>query len=286
MWSLTKRNLYLFFSSPSTIFFSLLGALIAFVLYTVFLRDNIDSALMLKNYNLLLDPWVIGGILTVTTITTTLTAFSQMIIDRGTKTLADFLITPVAYFKIQFSYIISAITISIAMQFGMLAIMYTYFSITDQLRFPFEQLVPLFLLIILSSLVWTAFSQFILSFVTRIETLGRLGTIIGTMSGFLAGVYLPSGMLPDSAQRFINLTPAIYNAALFRNLLMKKPLSQTFNSVQARHIFEKSMGVRININGPLTGSTMVIILFASFLGFSLLSLLLSKRSRNFITKQI
>ena len=106
------------------------------------------------------------------------------------------------------------------------------------------------------------------------------------MSGFLAGVYLPSGMLPDSAQRFINLTPAIYNAALFRNLLMKNPLNQTFNSVQTRHIFEKNMGVRININGPLTGSTMVIILFASFLGFSLLSLLLSKRSRNFITKQI
>ena len=36
MWAMTKRNLQLYFSNKASVFFSLLGALIAFILYVIF----------------------------------------------------------------------------------------------------------------------------------------------------------------------------------------------------------------------------------------------------------
>lgn len=43
MWAMTKRNLKLYFSNKASVFFSLLGALIAFILYVIFLQKNMQN---------------------------------------------------------------------------------------------------------------------------------------------------------------------------------------------------------------------------------------------------
>ena len=42
MWAMTKRNLKLYFSNKASVFFSLLGALIAFILYVIFLQKKTE----------------------------------------------------------------------------------------------------------------------------------------------------------------------------------------------------------------------------------------------------
>ena len=44
MLALVKRNCLLYFRNRSGVVFSLLGALISFILYLVFLKDNIESS--------------------------------------------------------------------------------------------------------------------------------------------------------------------------------------------------------------------------------------------------
>ena len=51
---------------------------------------------------------------------------------------------------------------------------------------------------------------------------------MGTASGFLVGTYVPLGVLPDFAQLLMKCTPATYIAALYRQVLMKETLSETF----------------------------------------------------------
>ena len=80
MLMLVKRNFLLYFRNRSGVFASLLGALISFVLYLIFLKANIkESWSQVPNTNQLLDMWLIGGTLGITGITTTLAAYAQLV---------------------------------------------------------------------------------------------------------------------------------------------------------------------------------------------------------------
>lgn len=288
MIAFVKRDLKLFFSSASTMFFSLLGALIAFVLYLVFLKSTMTSNIPFDSKSVLLDPWVIGGTLAVTAVTTTMSALSQMIKDRETGTLADFLMTKMDYWQLQISYLISAVIIGFLMQVIMALIMFGYFALTDGISIPWN-LAPEFLYIAaISSVVWTAFSLLCLSFVKRVDTLGKLGTIIGTAAGFFAGVYFPISSMPSAAQTLIKLTPAPYNAALYRELLMKSTINNKFTGVLSTQKlgFEKAMGIKISVNSVLSQIQLNLVMLGFMVLFLIISLALMRQSRRSIMVRI
>lgn len=176
METLIQRNLRLYFNNLSGVFFSLMGALISFGLYLLFLQQNmLSSWAQVPNTKLLLDLWLIGGTLTVTAVTTTANGLGQMIRDRETGALADPTMTDISFIGIQLSYLISAMIIGIVMQLIMLVAMVGYFGLLDQVRFSLDLVVPLFGIVLLSSLVWTAFNLLMLSFITNTDSLGKVG---------------------------------------------------------------------------------------------------------------
>lgn len=281
MFAFIKRNFILFFNSKSNLFFSVMGALIAFVLYLVFLQNNLMKSFSFKVSSDLLDSWVISGTLVVTAITTSLHALSQMIMDREQGRLADFAITSVPFWKLQTSYLFCGFLISVLMQLLMGSIMYSYFAIADGLTIPWALIPKMILIACLSSLTWTTCNLFILNFVKQVKTLGQLGSIIGTASGFFAGVYMPIGVLPHAARFITKLTPAPYNAALYRQVLMDSTMNKQLKglSLPKQQLFEKEMGIRISINGILSNQQVILVLVAFFLGFTILSILVTKHSR-------
>lgn len=281
MIAFSKRNLTLFFNSKSNLFFSVMGALIAFVLYLVFLKNNLITSFPFKLSHDLLDAWVISGILVVTAVTTSLHALSQMITDREQGRLADFTVTSVPFWQLQASYLLCSFLISVSMQLFMGLIMYSYFAVTDDITIPWELTPKIILLACLSSFVWTTFNLLILSFVKQVKTLSQLGSIIGTASGFFAGVYMPIGVLPKTAQFITKLTPAPYNAALYRQFLLKDLLKEQLSGLShvQRQLFEEQMGIRLSLNGFLSSSQMILLLGAFFLGFTLVAAVAMKHSR-------
>ena len=83
MLALLKRNFLLYFRNRSGVFFSLLGALISFILYIIFLQKNLtDAWAQLPNSGPLLNNWLMSGTLAVTGITTSLAALTQLVKDR------------------------------------------------------------------------------------------------------------------------------------------------------------------------------------------------------------
>ena len=251
MRGLISRNLRLFFASKSGIFFSMLGALISFVLYLVFLRKNMTQSWQaVSDSKKLLDLWLMGGTLAVTAITTTGNSLGQMVKDRENNRLADLILTDQSYLKIHVAYLISEWLIGIIMQIGMYLVMQVYFTVVDGLNVDLTTFGPLFLIIMFSSLLWSVFNLALLSFVKDVDTLGKINTIIGTASGFFAGVYMPIGMVPKFAQNLMKLTPAPYDAAIFRQVMMKEQLSTSFKNVPTKILsdFKANLGIIVNQN--------------------------------------
>ena len=248
MLALIKRNFLLYFRNRSGVILSLFGAIIPFVLYIVFLKNNYKD-----HSSQLMDLWLIGGVLAVTGLTTTLAAFSRQVEDRERKVTDDLFITDLGPWGLQLSYLVSSVLIGFLMQVIMFAFMLSYFTLADNISFEWGILPYLVLLMILNSLLATLINALIVQCFKSVDSLGKLATVVGATSGFLVGTYIPIGTLPNMAQNLMKLTPSNYMTSLFRQVLMKESLADTFaNNSHPQAAFEKTMGIRIEWQELLT----------------------------------
>jgi len=180
-------------------------------------------------------------------------ACSREVEDRERKVTDDLFITDLGPWGLQLSYLISSIIIGFLMQVIMFAFMLSYFTLADKISFEWGILPYLVLLMILNSLLATLINALIVQCFKSVDSLGKLATVVGATSGFLVGTYIPIGTLPNMAQNLMKLTPSNYMASLFRQVLMKESLADTFtNSSQQQADFEKTMGIRIEWQELLT----------------------------------
>ena len=248
MLALIKRNFLLYFRNRSGVILSLFGAIIPFVLYIVFLKNNYKA-----HSSQLMDLWLIGGVLAVTGLTTTLAAFSRQVEDRERKVTDDLFITDLGPWGLQLSYLVSSVIIGFLMQVIMFAFMLSYFTLVDKISFEWGSLPYLVLLMLLNSLLATLINALIVQCFKSVDSLGKLATVVGATSGFLVGTYIPIGTLPNMAQNLMKLTPSNYITSLFKQVLMKESLADTFaNNSQSQAAFEKTMGIRIEWQELLT----------------------------------
>ena len=276
MLALLKRNFLLYFRNRSGVFFSLLGALISFILYIIFLQKNLTDAWnQLPNSGPLLNNWLMSGTLAVTGITTSLAALTQLVKDREHQVDKDLYLSNQGKWRLPFSYLASAIIISFAMQVLMYVLMCSYFREVPKLYI----LPELLLIMMLSSLLSSLVNAILVYFFQSVDSLGKFATIVGTASGFLVGTYVPLGVLPDFAQLLMKCTPATYIAALYRQVLMKETLSETFkgqdNLLQE---FQEKMGVQLKWQGLLTKENTYLIVLGGILLASILWIILVKRT--------
>ena len=276
MLALLKRNFLLYFRNRPGVFFSLLGALISFILYIIFLQKNLtDAWAQLPNSGPLLNNWLMSGTLAVTGITTSLAALTQLVKDREHQVDQDLYLSNQGKWRLPFSYLASAIIISFAMQVLMYVLMCSYFREVPKLYI----LPELLLIMMLSSLLSSLVNAILVYFFQSVDSLGKFATIVGTASGFLVGTYVPLGVLPDFAQLLMKCTPATYIAALYRQVLMKETLSETFkgqdNLLQE---FQEKMGVQLKWQGLLTKENTYLIVLGGILLASILWIILVKRT--------
>ena len=213
--------------------------------------------------------------LAVTGITTSLAALTQLVKDREHQVDQDLYLSDQGKWRLPFSYLTSAIIISFFMQVLMYVLMCSYFREVPKLSILPELLLIMLLSSLLSSLVNAIFVYFFQS----VDSLGKFATIVGTASGFLVGTYVPLGILPDFAQLLMKCTPATYIAALYRQVLMKETLSETFkgqdNLLQE---FQEKMGVQLKWQGLLTKENTYLIVLGGILLASILWIVLVKKT--------
>ena len=276
MLALLKRNFTLYFRNRSGVFFSLLGALISFLLYIIFLQKNLtDAWSQLPDNTSLLNNWLMGGTLAVTGITTSFTALTQMVQDRENHVDQDLILTDLGSWGLQASYLISSIVISFVMQLFMFVVMSLYFQESPD----WSHLAEVALIMLLSSVLSSLVNALLIHRFQSVDSLGKLATIVGTASGFLVGTYVPLGVLPNFAQFLMKCTPATYIASLYRQVLMKEQLADTFvGNSDLLAEFQEKMGIVLKWQELLTKEQTYLIVVSISIVAILLWLLLVKVS--------
>ncbi|NCB65646.1 MAG: ABC transporter permease, partial [Bacilli bacterium] len=133
-------------------------------------------------------------------------------------------------------------------------------------------------LILLTVLTSSAMVYFLTSFFNSQNAFATASTILGTIIGFLAGVYVPIGQFSDNVQTIIKLFPMTYSASLMRQVMMEEPLKISFEGapVEALDAFKLMMGHTIRFGeSAVTPFTSMLILIATALllyGLSILNI--------------
>jgi len=277
MKSMVKRNIKLYFRDKTNMFFSMLSVLIIVALFALFLGAGNWGSDEIR------DSWLMAGVLAVATLTTSLGAFSVMVEDKANKITKGFYASPVKRSHITTGYILSPFIVSVIMTTITAIAFGAYIIVIGGEMLSITSLLQLLGLILLSSLSATAMVCFIVSFIKSNSAFGTISTIIGSLSGFLMGIYMPIGNLPNAMQTILGLFPPFHAAMLFRQILMERPLEMAFEGAPLADLQElqEILGVVFSFGDfEVTPIVSIAILIASAMLFFGLSVMNMRKTGN------
>ena len=283
MISFAVRNLKVFFRDKSSVFFSLLSVFIIIGLYALFLGNVWSSGFKeIGNIRFLMDSWMMAGLLAVTTVTATMGAFGIMVEDETKKYNKDFYSSPLSRSALTMGYLLGSFVISVIMSIVALVLIEIYIVLAGGSLLSIAAFAEVILLVLLSAFSNTAMLFFITSFFKSQNAFATASTIIGTVIGFLTGIYIPIGSLPSAVQLVIKVFPPSHAAVLFRQIIMAAPLSTGFAGAPAQALaqFKTAMGVSFDFGGTtITPLISIVVLLLAAVVFCLLALWRVKRKR-------
>ncbi|OQB24471.1 MAG: ABC-2 type transporter [Firmicutes bacterium ADurb.Bin182] len=284
MKGLTRRNLLMFFRDRSNVFFSMLAVIIVFMLYILFLGDMYAGNFQGEGVRSMMNYWLMAGLITVTTVTSTLGAFSLIPYDRETKRIKDFNSSPLSGAEISAAYIISALVIGVIMSLIALICAQAYILLQGGVLMRLETLAKTLGLIVLSVISGSAMVYLMAALFKSRNAFGTAFSVTSTLLGFLTGIYIPIGYLPKAVQGFIKVFPSAHAAALMRQVLMEDSMAKVFAGAPAAIIEENSqvLGVMFKIGDQTVSplASVLILLGSSLLFFALAIAIMSGKRRD------
>jgi len=252
--SLVNRDMKIFYRTKGNIFFSSLAVIILLVLHFVIFRnmytDNWEMilsafpGLTIERENLmwLVDNLMFSAILPIGAVSISITTLGLMVEDKEKNVLNDFLVSPIKRNDLLSSYLTSSFIIGFFMLLCFLVFFGVFFLIVYGITFSLVQLGFILLAVIGALIFANVFILLILTFIKKQSSLGAFGTILGTLSGFVSGAYIPVGMFGDtvgtilSALPFLQLTVLTRQAFLY-NLETVTPLTHEMISGEIARTF-------------------------------------------------
>lgn len=264
-YELTKRSVKIYLRDRGAVFFSLLSMFIVIMLMVLFLGDmNINAITGIlenfpgrdadadrKNAEITVLLWTCAGILSINAVTITLSVFSGMIKDRGNGTLNAIRTSPVSRLTISGGYIAAAWLSSVIVCILTLAVSEIYCIMQGAEPFTVMEHLQLLGMIAANSFTYASI-MFLFAAIARTEgAWSGMGTVIGTLVGFLGGIYLPVGSLNDGIAAVLKATPVLYGTVMFRQVMTKKILETTFSDVPSEVLeeYNAAMGNSLSIGG-------------------------------------
>lgn len=289
MLNIAYRNLKIFMRDKATVFFSFLGVIIVIGLYMMFLKNSLVTSINdhgVADMDILMDNWVMAGVVAITSITTTLGSLGIMVEDRAKKNLKDFNSSPIRRYKVAGGYILSTYAIGVILSIASLIFAEIFIAINGGDLLSITAFMKMLGLILLSVLSSSAMMFLITSIFKSQNAFGAASTIVGTLAGFITGVYIPIGQFPEPVQWVIRVFPPTHAAALMRQVMTEVPIENSFGALPAElktsviADFKESMGIFINF-GDTTASvlTSILIILGSAAVFYLLAVISMSRKQ-------
>lgn len=264
IFSLVLRNNKLFLRNKTQVFLSLLTVIIVIGLYVIFLQktqlDAIESVVPLTSeIKVMVNEWMISGLISIIPVTTTLGVFSLYVRDLETKVNADFLTTTLSRPSIQFSYCISSFFIGFILTIVAFICCQIFLVATGGTWLSWLETIRVIGIILISVLLSSVLNLFIILFISTQAAFATVNTIIGTVIGFLCGIYVPMGLLPSSVQTIIHYFPISHTTLLLRQILMNDSIEQVFPTKEAATDYMLYYGVQYEMGGTIIAPWMSLL---------------------------
>lgn len=239
MIAFAKRNLKLYLRDKGVVFFSLLGILIEIGLYVFFLGDIWTSTISeYEHAREMMDNWVIAGIVVSTGITTTMGVLGNMVRDRVLNVDKDFYVAPIKQSKITCGYMLSSYVIAVGMTLIAFLLGEIYIVSNGGAWLGYSGMIKVIGIILLTAFMNTALMLALASICKSLGAYSNASGIVGTLIGFLTGVYLPIGSYPETVQSVIKLFPVSHAALLLKDVMMEKPMALAFEGAPAEAVMD------------------------------------------------
>ena len=276
---LAKRMLLLFFRDKLNVFFSLLATLIILMLYVLFLGDMMEQNLqqVLGFWNdqirVAMASLTMAGMVAVTSVTSCMGALGIAVADKE-ESGRDFLTSPIPRWKITLGYVTGAGMVGLIMTTVALLFVLAYVRIIGGSFPDGANMGKLALTVVLSALCGNAMMFFATLFIKTQNAFSGLSSVVGSMIGFIMGIFIPVGVLPGAVQWVVRIFPMSHAASMFRLVLADGELVEMFTGVPEGHLqnFRVLYGL-VYEYGDFTSSFWFSA--AVLVGFTLLFLLLS-----------
>lgn len=272
--ALVIRNLKLYFRDKAAVFFSLLGVLIIILMYVLFLGNMVAG--MAEGFSdnvarFFTDSWVMAGVIAATSMTTCLGGFGIMVDDKAKKISLDFESSPIPRSTLVLAYVLASVIIGLIMSTFTLLLGEVYIVIFGGQFLSLQALLKVLGIVVLSVSASSAIVFFLVTSIKSQNAFGTLSTLIGTLIGFLTGVYVPIGNLPEFIQTVIKIVPVSHAAAALRQVMMGEAIPLAYVPEDTR-IF---MGVQFEVGGDIMPFwAHLVILFGTFVAFYAISVLI------------
>lgn len=284
---MVKRNLKVFLRNKTAVFFSFLSVLIIIGLYAIFLgklqEDSLKNSIgEINGVRLLVDSWIMAGLIAVNTTTASLGAMGVMVQDTENKIINDFLVAPISRTKILLSYFISSCIIGVILSMVTFIACEAYIFANGGTILSILPILKAIAIIILCVLSSTSILFFFIQFIKTENAYGTFSTILGTMIGFVAGVYVPIGVLPKAVQKIVALIPISHGTAALRQVFTEEPLAMVFKGAPDNVLnnYNKIYGIKLFWdNKEISMSVMLGILAVSSIIFIIIGAGMMRRKQ-------
>lgn len=283
MINLMRRNWKLYIRDRAAVLYSMLGVFIMIGLYVLFLGDNMVSFIGdMPDGRFLVDSWIMAGLVGVTTITTTLGALGTIVEDRDRKIDKDFRASPLKRWQISGGYMASAVLVGFFMSCVTLVLAEVYIVVKGGSLLPLGDLLKVLALILLSTITAVSLLFPLITSVKSTGSFGGISTVVGTLSGFITGMYIPIGEVGVAIQWVMKCFPMTHAVVLLRQVMTAVPRSTIFAGAPAAVEAEMSeyIGIVLRFGDTVLQPWMhVVVLLATTAIFFGLSVWLVSRSK-------
>ncbi|MFC3932704.1 ABC transporter permease [Streptococcus dentapri] len=285
---MVRRHIAIYIRDKGTLISSLVAIFVTIGLYILFLGNYLETTINQSigensgNF-LFVNTWVLSGIIIVSSVTISLGLFGVKVKDDETGIYTSFAVSPISKMTIVLSYIIAAWMMSFVITLSVLLVWNFVMGLLGYQIVTFSILPLLLIYIILNILSATSLTFFIVNFVKSVTAFSSVSTILGTLTGFLAGIYLPIGALPNYVQYFMKFFPPTYGVAQIRSILTKESLKAITKGDSSSTIEQLKLyiGIKVKIfNHVLENYEIIYLLLAVTVLFTLLSAFQLRERKN------
>lgn len=285
---MAMRNLKRYSRDKGALFFSFLSVFIVVGLYVFFLADMqinmIKTAIGDVEYvDQVICTWILGGVLCIPAVSVPLILLTFKVEDVVEGVQDDLYVTPVKRTHIMFGYVLAALAAGLVMTFLTLVLGELYIFLKGGTLLSLSAALKVMGIITLTILAFSGLSFFVVQPLKSTSSVMVVNTILNTLIGFLAGLYVPIGFLSEGIGNVIKWFPLAHAAALLRQIIMEGAMEQAFQSAPAEAVtaLRADYGVDIVIGGHLfsTAEMLLMLVVLCLILYSGSALLLAKAKR-------